>query len=130
MKKAFYSFAAAALLALSACGGGKTPATPQPVEAEAEAVDTAFMKANAGDYKSFDGSKVITLNADGTTKTKNMAKEYDHWELVQKGEGIAALLLQRPGIDAPVTEDAMLDTEESALTIKSETFRREKPAKK
>lgn len=57
---------------MAACNGKKAE-QPQTATTEVAVVtDTAFQNRAAGDYQSYDGSKVITLNSDLTVTTKTL----------------------------------------------------------
>ena len=93
--------------------------------------DSAFQAAAAGDYKSADGERVITLNADFTAKTTKLDKEYYKWELEVKPQGTEAnITLDRKGLDADVKDQATLDIAEGKLVVKNETFRKTAAEKK
>lgn len=99
---------------------------PAPAQAEQTVVtDSAFQAAAAGEYKSADGERSVTLNSDFSVKVKGLNKEFYKWELPAKPEGKAAvIILSRKGLDADVQEQATLDTEEGSIIIKNETFRK------
>lgn len=103
----------------------KAPAQA-PAQAEQTVVtDSAFQAAAAGEYKSADGERCVTLNSDFSVKVKGLDKEFYKWELPAKPEGKAAvIILSRKGLDADVQEQATLDTEEGSIIIKNETFRK------
>ena len=87
--------------------------------------DSAFQAAAAGEYKSADGERSVTLNSDFSVKVKGLNKEFYKWELPAKPEGKAAvIILSRKGLDDDVQEQATLDTEEGSIIIKNETFRK------
>ncbi|HBF04724.1 MAG TPA: hypothetical protein DDW28_00925 [Prevotella sp.] len=113
------------LLAFTACSEKKAT-NPAPAQAEQTVVkDSAFQQAAAGEYKSADGTRSITLNSDFTAKTKNFDKEYYKWELMAKPEGTTAVIfLDRKGIDADVKDQATIDTEDGSIIVKNETFRK------
>lgn len=128
MKKLTIMAFAMGMLAFTACSEKKTPQAPaeQPAQ-ETVITDSAFQKAAAGDYKTPDGKRVITINSDFTVKTTNFDKEYYKWALPVKPAGKAATIeLVRKGLDADVKEQATIDTEEGAIVIKNETFRKSK----
>lgn len=105
-------FAIAALcLTMAACNGKKAE-QPQTATTEVAVVtDTAFQNKAAGDYQSYDGSKVITLNSDLTVTTKN-TQDYYKWELIAKPEGDQTIiLLDRKGVD----KIPLLSAEQSPL---------------
>lgn len=115
------------LLAFTSCNNKKeAKQETMPIETAA-ATDSAFQASAAGDYKSLDGSRVITLGSDLSATTKNYDKDYYKWELAAKNQdSTATILLVRKGIDADVQEQALLDLAESKLVIKNETFRKGK----
>ena len=127
MKKLTILALAMGVLAFTACSEKKAPQAPQKPAEEEVIKDSAFQQAAAGDYKTPDGKRVITINSDFTVKTTNFDKEYYKWALLTKPEGTAATIeLSRKGLDADVTEQATLDTEDGSLVIKNETFRKSK----
>ena len=93
-------------------------------EMHEEPVDTAFMQANAGEYKSYDGGKSITLKADGTVECKNTKYNYDSWGVMEKNESQASCRLSRKGIDRPISVSAFMDTHEHSIVVDNETFRK------
>ena len=132
MKKLTMMAFAMGMLAFTACSEKKT-AAPAAEGAPVEEVvtDSAFQAAAAGDYKSADGERVITLNADFTAKTTKLDKEYYKWELEVKPQGTAAnITLDRKGLDADVKDQATLDIAEGKLVVKNETFRKAAAEKK
>lgn len=127
MKKLSILAFAMGLIAFTACSEKKAPApAPAPAQAEQTVVtDSAFQAAAAGEYKSADGERSVTLNSDFSVKVKGLDKEFYKWELPAKPEGKAAvIILSRKGLDADVQEQATLDTEEGSIIIKNETFRK------
>lgn len=127
MKKITFLAFAVGILTITACNSKKESKT-EVVPAEQTAVsDSAFQKAALGDYKSLDGSRMITLNSDFTVATKNLDKEYYKWELVTAPQDSTAnIILNRKGLDADVQEQALLDLNEGKIVIKNETFRKGK----
>ncbi len=125
MKKLTIAAFAMGLLAFTACSEKKA-ANQAPAQAEQTVVeDSAFQQAAAGEYKSADGARSITLNKDLTAKTKGLDKEYYKWELMAKPEGTTAVIfLDRKGIDADVKDQATIDTEDGSIIVKNETFRK------
>lgn len=113
MKKLSILAFAMGLIAFTACSEKKAPA---PAQAEQTVVtDSAFQAAAAGEYKSADGERSVTLNSDFSVKVKGLDKEFYKWELPAKPEGKAAvIILSRKGLDADVQEQATLDTEEGS----------------
>ena len=129
MKKLTMMAFAMGMLAFTACSEKKTAAPA--AEAAPVVTDSAFQAAAAGDYKSADGERVITLNADFTAKTTKLDKEYYKWELEVKPQGTAAnITLDRKGLDADVKDQATLDIAEGKLVVKNETFRKAAAEKK
>lgn len=126
MKKITFLAFALGILATTSCNSKKeNKQEAAPATEIAATVDSAFQKSVAGDYKSLDGSRVITLNSDLTAATKNFDKEYYKWELAGKSQdSTAVVLLIRKGIDADVQEQAVVDLAAGKLVIKNETFRR------
>lgn len=123
MKKILIFTFALGMIAFTSCSEKKAT-TAAPAQAEV-VTDSAFQNAAAGDYKSYDGAKVITLNSDFSVTVKG-TKEYYKWELIAKPEGSATtIFLDRKGVDADVQEQASLDTEEGTLVLKNETYRKE-----
>lgn len=126
MKKLTLMAFALGMLAFTACSEKKAAAPAEEV-----VTDSAFQAAAAGDYKSADGKRVITLNADFTAKTTNLDKDYYKWELEVKPQGTEAnITLDRKGLDADVKDQATLDTAEGKLIVKNETFRKAAAEKK
>lgn len=127
MKKSAILAFAMGVLAFTACSEKKAPQAPQKPAQEEVIKDPAFQKAAAGDYKSPDGKRIITLNSDFTVKTTNFDKEYYKWALLTKPEVSAVTIeLIRKGLDTDITEQATLDVNEGSLLIKNETFRKPK----
>lgn len=124
MKKLTILAIAMGMVAFTACSEKK--AAPVSAQAEQTVVeDSAFQAAAAGEYKSADGKRIITINADFTAKTTNYDKDYYKWELQVKPQGSAAdIYLDRKGLDADVKDQATLDINEGTLLIKNETFRK------
>lgn len=126
MKKTTIVALAIGAVVFAACSGKKTEA-PQPAQPVKQTVveDSAFQQAAAGEYKSADGSRSITLGSDFTVKTNNLPKEYYKWELMAKPEGSSTVItLASKGLEADVTEQATIDTEEGSIIVKNETFRK------
>lgn len=118
-------FAIAALgLTMAACNGKKAE-QPQTATTEVAVVtDTAFQNKAAGDYQSYDGSKVITLNSDLTVTTKN-TQDYYKWELIAKPEGDQTIiLLDRKGVDKDIQTQVQIDVAEGMMVVNNETFRK------
>ena len=124
MKKLTLMAIAMGMLAFTACTE-KKPAAAPAAQVEEVVTDSAFQQAVAGEYKSADGKRIITVNADFTVKTTGLDKEYYKWELMVQPDGSATtILLDRKGIDADVQEQAALDTEDGSIIVKNETFRK------
>lgn len=120
------------LLAFTACGDKKAPQAAQaPAAQEQTAItDSAFQAAMAGEYKSYDGKEVITLNSDFSASVKNYNKAYYKWEFMVQPEGNDAnILISRKGVDTDIQDQALVDLAEGSITIKNETFRKTKEAK-
>lgn len=128
MKKLTFMAIAMGMLAFTACSEKKAAPAAAETTAEVEQVtDSAFQQAAAGDYKSADGKRVVTINSDFTAKTTNLDKDYYKWQLLVKPQGTAAdIELARKGLDADVFDHATIDTNEGTLIIKNETFRKAK----
>ena len=125
MKKVTILAFAMGLLAITACNNKKEAKQAATPTEQTVVTDSAFQKSAAGDYKSLDGSKVITINSDFTVVTKNNDKDYYKWELIAKPQdSVANILLNRKGLDSDVQEQAVLDVAAGKLVIKNETFRK------
>lgn len=125
MKKLSILAFAMGLIAFTACSEKKAPAQAPAQTEQTVVTDSAFQAAAAGEYKSADGERCVTLNSDFSVKVKGLDKEFYKWELPAKPEGKAAvIILSRKGLDADVQEQATLDTEEGSIIIKNETFRK------
>lgn len=128
MKKLTFMAIAMSMLAFTACSEKKAAPAETPTTTEVEEIkDSTFQAAAAGDYKSADGERVITINSDFTVKTTKLDKDYYKWQFQVKPEGSEANIeLGRKGLDADVFEQATLDTKEGTLIVKNETFRKAK----
>lgn len=125
MKKNIILAAIALSFGLTACNQqNKTKIEASVPEVQEEPADTAFMQANAGEYKSYDGKKSIILKADGTVECKNTKYDYDSWGVMEKNETQAACRLSRKGIDRPITVSVFMDTHEHSIVVDNETFRK------
>ncbi len=125
MKKVTILAFAMGLLAITACNNKKEAKQAATPTEQTVVTDSAFQKSAAGDYKSLDGSKVITINSDFTVVTKNYGKDYYKWELIAKPQdSVANIILDRKGLDSDVQEQALLDAAAGKLVIKNETFRK------
>lgn len=124
MKKTIIFTMALSIMTLVSCSDKKTTSpTPQAVENTA-ITDSAFQNAAAGEYKSYDGSKSITLTNDFSVSTKN-CEQYYKWELIaQPQDSVAMINVSKKGIDSDIQIQAQLDLVEGALTIKNETYRK------
>ena len=71
MKKLTLMAIAMGMLAFTACTE-KKPAAAPATQAEEVVTDSAFQQAVAGEYKSADGKRIITVNADFTVKTTGL----------------------------------------------------------
>lgn len=123
-------FAIAALgITLAACNGKKTEQTQEATTEVVAITDTAFQNKVAGDYQSYDGSKVITLNSDLTVTTKN-DQDYYKWELITLPEGDqTVILLDRKGVDKDIQTQAQIDASEGMIIVNNETYRKKQEAK-
>ncbi len=125
MKKSIILAAIVLSFGLTACNQQKKVKAEMPTaEMQEEPVDTAFMQANAGEYKSYDGGKSITLKADGTVECKNTKYNYDSWGVMEKNESQASCRLSRKGIDRPISVSVFMDTHEHSIVVDNETFRK------
>ena len=127
MKKMTIMAFAIATFALTACNNSNKSEQKATVPVEETAItDEAFQKAAAGDYKSFDGTKVITLTSDFNVTTKK-DKAYYKWELqMQPQDSVAAITLNSKGQDTDIKTPAQLDLTEGTLVVKNETYRKTK----
>ena len=92
--------------------------------------DSAAQQKVAGEYKSADGKRIITINSDFTAKTTGLDKDFFKWEFMVKPEASTInIYLVRKGLDAEVKDQAVLDVEEGSLLLKNETFRKAAEAK-
>ena len=69
MKKLTLMAIAMGMLAFTACTE-KKPAAAPATQVEEVVTDSAFQQAVAGEYKSADGKRIITVNADFAVKTR------------------------------------------------------------
>ena len=117
------------LFAFTACQQTKkeAPAAEPVVEV---ITDSATQQKVAGEYKSADGTRIITINSDFTVKTTGLDKDFFKWELMVKPENSTVNInLVRKGLDAEVKDQAVIDAEEGSLVLKNETFRKAVEAK-
>jgi len=130
MKKLTMMAFAMGMLAFTACSEKKAPTAPV-AQAEEVVTDSAFQQAIAGDYKSADGKRIITLNADFSVKSTGLDKDYFKWDMDVKPQGSSASInLIRKGIDAEVKDMVTVDSEEGTLIVKNETYRKAVEEKK
>ncbi len=125
MKKTMIFAIVLGTITLSSCNEKKAPQTQEVVPTTI--TDSTFQASAAGNYKSYDGKKVITINSDFSVHTENLDKEYYKWAFLTdpKGTTAASISLIRKGLDADVEDQATIDTSEGTLLIKNETFRKE-----
>lgn len=125
MKKTMIFAIVLGMITLSSCNEKKAPQTQEVVPTTI--TDSTFQASAAGNYKSYDGKKVITINSDFSVHTENLDKEYYKWAFLTdpKGTTAASISLIRKGLDADVEDQATIDTSEGTLLIKNETFRKE-----
>lgn len=124
MKKMTFMAIAMGLFAFTACQQTKkeAPAAEPVVEV---ITDSAAQQKVAGEYKSADGKRIITINSDFTVKTTGLDKDFFKWEFMVKPENSTVNInLVRKGLDAEVKDQAVIDAEEGSLLLKNETFRK------
>lgn len=124
MKKMTFMAIAMGLFAFTACQQTKkeAPAAEPVVEV---ITDSATQQKVAGEYKSADGKRIITINSDFTAKTTGLDKDFFKWEFMVKPENSTVNInLVRKGLDAEVKDQAVIDAEEGSLLLKNETFRK------
>lgn len=124
MKKMTFMAIAMGLFAFTACQQTKkeAPAAEPVVEV---ITDSAAQQKVAGEYKSADGKRIITINSDFTVKTTGLDKDFFKWEFMVKPENSTVNInLVRKGLDAEVKDQAVIDAEEGSLVLKNETFRK------
>lgn len=124
MKKMTFMAIAMGLFAFTACQQTKkeAPAAEPVVEV---ITDSATQQKVAGEYKSADGKRIITINSDFTVKTTGLDKDFFKWEFMVKPENSTVNInLVRKGLDAEVKDQAVIDAEEGSLVLKNETFRK------
>lgn len=129
MKKMTFMAIAMGLFAFAACQQTKkeAPAAEPVVEV---ITDSATQQKVAGEYKSADGKRIITINSDFTVKTTGLDKDFFKWEFMIKPEASPInIYLVRKGLDAEVKDQAVIDAEEGSLLLKNETFRKAVEAK-
>lgn len=125
MKKVTFMAIALGMFVFAACQQTKkeAPAAAEPV---VEVItDSAAQQKVAGEYKSADGKRIITINSDFTVKTTGLDKDFFKWEFMVKPENSTVNIhLVRKGLDAEVKDQAVIDAEEGSLLLKNETFRK------
>ena len=74
MKKLSILAFAMGLIAFTACSEKKAPAQAPALAEQTVVTDSAFQAAAAGEYKSADGERCVTLNSDFSVKVKGLDK--------------------------------------------------------
>lgn len=124
MKRLIFPAAVALMMGLAACSQQKQPQQQQaPQPAAQVTVDSAAMRANAGEYRSYDGSKSLKLEANGQVTSKKLKFDYTSWRVISTGEGYADIVLVRAGLDHEIEQNFRIDTGDHSLVIDQETFR-------
>lgn len=124
MKRLIFPAAVALMMGLAACSQQKQPQQQQaPLPAAQVQVDSAAMRANAGEYRSYDGSKALKLEANGQVTSKKLKFDYTSWRVISTGEGYADIVLVRAGLDHEIEQNFRIDTSDHSLVIDQETFR-------
>ena len=124
MKKLIFPAAVALMMGLAACSQQKQPQQQQAPQPAAQVkVDSAAMRANAGEYRSYDGSKALKLEANGQVTSKKLKFDYTSWRVISTGEGYADIVLVRAGLDHEIEQNFRIDTSDHSLVIDQETFR-------
>ena len=124
MKRLIFPAAVALMMALAACSQQKQPQQQQAPQPAAQVqVDSAAMRANAGEYRSYDGSKALKLEANGQVTSKKLKFDYTSWRVISTGEGYADIVLVRAGLDHEIEQNFRIDTGDHSLVIDQETFR-------
>ncbi|WP_315357494.1 hypothetical protein [Segatella oulorum] len=124
MKRLIFPAAVALMMGLAACSQQKQPQQQQaPQPAAQMQVDSAAMRANAGEYRSYDGSKALKLEANGQVTSKKLKFDYTSWRVISTGEGYADIVLVRAGLDHEIEQNFRIDTSDHSLVIDQETFR-------
>ena len=114
----------ALMMGLAACSQQKQPQQQQAPQPAAQVqVDSAAMRANAGEYRSYDGSKALKLEANGQVTSKKLKFDYTSWRVISTGEGYADIVLVRAGLDHEIEQNFRIDTSDHSLVIDQETFR-------
>ena len=124
MKRLIFPAAVALMMGLAACSQQKQPQQQQAPQPAAQVqVDSAAMRANAGEYRSYDGSKTLKLEANGQVASKKLKFDYTSWRVISTGEGYADIVLVRAGLDHEIEQNFRIDTSDHSLVIDQETFR-------
>lgn len=124
MKRLIFPAAVALMMGLAACSQQKQPQQQQAPQTAAQVqVDSAAMRANAGEYRSYDGSKALKLEANGQVTSKKLKFDYTSWRVISTGEGYADIVLVRAGLDHEIEQNFRIDTSDHSLVIDQETFR-------
>ena len=124
MKRLIFPAAVALMMGLAACSQQKQPQQQQAPQPAAQVqVDSAAMRANAGEYRSYDGSKTLKLEANGQVTSKKLKFDYTSWRVISTGEGYADIVLVRAGLDHEIEQNFRIDTSDHSLVIAQETFR-------
>ena len=124
MKKLIFPAAVALMMGLAACSQQKQPQQQQAPQPAAQVqVDSAAMRANAGEYRSYDGSKALKLEANGQVTSKKLKFDYTSWRVISTGDGYADIVLVRAGLDHEIEQNFRIDTSDHSLVIDQETFR-------
>ena len=124
MKRLIFLAAVALMMGLAACSQQKQPQQQQAPQPAAQVqVDSAAMRANAGEYRSYDGSKALKLEANGQVTSKKLKFDYTSWRVISTGEGYADIVLVRAGLDHEIEQNFRIDTSDHSLVIDQETFR-------
>ena len=124
MKRLIFPAAVALMMGLAACSQQKQPQQQQAPQPAAQVqVDSAAMRANAGEYRSYDGSKALKLEPNGQVTSKKLKFDYTSWRVISTGEGYADIVLVRAGLDHEIEQNFRIDTSDHSLVIDQETFR-------
>ena len=124
MKRLIFPAAVALMMGLAACSQQKQPQQQQAPQPAAQVqVDSAAMRANAGEYRSYDGSKTLKLEPNGQVTSKKLKFDYTSWRVISTGEGYADIVLVRAGLDHEIEQNFRIDTSDHSLVIDQETFR-------
>lgn len=124
MKRLIFPAVVALMMGLAACSQQKQPQQQQAPQPAAQVqVDSAAMRANAGEYRSYDGSKALKLEANGQVTSKKLKFDYTSWRVISTGEGYADIVLVRAGLDHEIEQNFRIDTSDHSLVIDQETFR-------